>query len=161
MLSSVGHRRASSSPEDPNYRRRPYEKWEAYGQSKTANALFAVGLTARCSADGIFANAVMPGGIMTGLQKHLDHDEQVALGWIDADGAVNPRFKTPAQGAATSVWAAVAPALEGVGGRYLENCAEAEVMDPSTPYAGYLPYALDPAKADVLWEVSEQLTQVR
>jgi NAD(P)-dependent dehydrogenase (short-subunit alcohol dehydrogenase family) len=158
-LSSVGHRRSEFVPADPNYRTRPYERWEAYGQSKTANALFAVGLTARFGDDGIHANAVMPGGILTGLQKHLSRADQIALGWIDEDGAPNPRFKTPAQGAATTVWAAVAPELDGVGGRYLENCAEAEVMDPATPYAGYMPYALDPAMADVLWDVSAQLTK--
>jgi len=157
-LSSIGHRRSALVADDPNYLRRPYDRWEAYGQSKTANALFAVGVTARLGDEGLVANAVMPGGIMTGLQKHLSRDEQVALGWIDEDGTPNPRFKTPAQGASTSIWAAVAPELEGVGGRYLENCAEARPWDASVPYEGVMPYALDPSTADVLWELSEALT---
>jgi NAD(P)-dependent dehydrogenase (short-subunit alcohol dehydrogenase family) len=158
-LSSVGHRRSEFVADDPNYLERPYDRWEAYGQSKTANALFAVGITSRYGDAGIVANAVMPGGILTGLQKHLSRDDQVALGWLDAEGTPNPRFKTPEQGAATSLWAAVAPELDGVGGRYLENCAEASVMDPAIPFVGYMPYALDPAMADDLWSVSEQLTK--
>jgi NAD(P)-dependent dehydrogenase (short-subunit alcohol dehydrogenase family) len=157
-LSSLAHRRSPFIPEDPNYLHREYDRWGAYGQSKTANALFAVGLTQRFGGAGIFSNAVMPGGILTGLQKHLTSEEQQALGWIDADGQQNSRFKTPAQGASTSIWAAVAPELEGVGGRYLEDCAIAEPMDPELPYRGVMPYALDPDMADTLWRVSEDLT---
>jgi NAD(P)-dependent dehydrogenase (short-subunit alcohol dehydrogenase family) len=157
-LSSVGHRRSDLVADDPNYRTRPYERWGAYGQSKTANALFAVGLSSRFGGDGIFSNAVMPGGILTGLQKHLSVDEQIELGWLDEAGTPNPRFKTPAQGASTSIWAAVAPELDGVGGRYLENCAVAAPMDPTAPYVGYMPYALDPDSAEVLWSLSETLT---
>ncbi len=157
-LSSIGHRRSDLVADDPNYLHRDYDRWEAYGQSKTANALFAVALSERFAADGILSNAVMPGGILTGLQKHLSREDQEALGWLAADGTPNPRFKSPEQGAATSVWAAVAPELEGVGGRYLEDCAEASPMDPATPNVGYLPYAIDPGSAAVLWELSERLT---
>jgi NAD(P)-dependent dehydrogenase (short-subunit alcohol dehydrogenase family) len=156
-LSSSGHRRSDVHFEDPNYEHRPYDRWGAYGQSKTANALFAVELTRRFGAEGIFANAVMPGGIMTGLQKHMSHDERVAAGFVDAEGKPNVAFKTPAAGASTSIWAAVGDELAGVGGRYLENCAEAGLMDPATPYVGYMPYALDPEHARRLWDLSERL----
>lgn len=156
-LSSIGHRRSGMHFDDLNFRERPYEPFSGYGQSKTANALFAVGLTERYAADGITANAVMPGGIMTGLQKHMSKEEKMALGWIDAEGTPNPRFKSTAQGAATSIWAAVAPELKGVGRHYLEDCAIAEPWTEERPMSGYMPYALDAADARRLWEVSEEL----
>jgi NAD(P)-dependent dehydrogenase (short-subunit alcohol dehydrogenase family) len=154
-LSSSGHQRSDVHFEDPNYRERAYDPWDAYGQSKTANVLFAVGLTARHASDGIVANAVMPGGIMTGLQKFVPHEEQVRMKWIDADGNPNPRFKTPEQGASTTIWAAVGSELDGVGGLYLEDCAQAAPFSPDVPYRGVKDYALDPASADRLWELSE------
>jgi NAD(P)-dependent dehydrogenase (short-subunit alcohol dehydrogenase family) len=157
-LSSIGHRRSAMNFEDPHYRRRPYDKWEAYGQSKTANALFAVGFDARFQDRGINANAVMPGGIMTPLQRHLSREEMTAMGWMDESGAIAQGFKTPAQGASTSVWAALGPELEGLGGLYLENCAEAAPWSAETPYAGVMPHALDPAAADALWDLSVQTT---
>ncbi len=156
-LSSIGHRRSDIDFEDLNFRERAYDPWAAYGQSKTANALFAVGLTSHYGSDGIASNAVMPGGIMTGLQKHMSREEKLALGWIDEAGTPNPRFKSTAQGAATSVWAAIAPELEGVGGLYLEDCAVAKPWTQEQPVSGYLPYALDPERAERLWGVSEQL----
>lgn len=158
-LSSIGHRRSDIDFDDLNFRNRPYEPFTGYGQSKTANALFAVGLTQRHAADGITANAVMPGGIMTGLQKHMAHEEKVALGWIDEQGTPNPRFKSAAQGAATSIWAAVAPELAGVGGLYLEDCAVAQPWTAERPFAGVMPYALDAERARRLWTVSEELTR--
>jgi NAD(P)-dependent dehydrogenase (short-subunit alcohol dehydrogenase family) len=154
-LSSIGHRRSDVVWDDINFERREYDPWAAYGQSKTANALFAVGFTQRFATDGITANAVMPGGIMTGLQKHMRDEEKRALGWIDENGVPNPRFKTPEQGAATSIWAAVAPELEGVGGRYLENCAIAAPWSEDAPMSGVMPYALDAGSAERLWVLSE------
>jgi len=156
-LSSIGHRRSAVNFEDPNYATRPYEKWEAYGQSKTACALFAVGVTQRYASEAIVANAVHPGGILTGLQKFLPVDEQRAMGWIDEQGQVNERFKTPAQGASTSTWAAVGPELDGVGGIYLENCAEAAPWSADTPFMGVMDYAIDPVLAAQLWELSASL----
>ncbi|MUN40968.1 SDR family NAD(P)-dependent oxidoreductase [Actinomadura litoris] len=158
VLSSRAHRRGDVDLDDPNYERGPYDPWQAYGRSKTANALFAVGLTARHAAEGITANAVMPGAIMTGLQRHIPRQELADMGW---SGVFDPRgWKTPEQGAATSVWAAVAPELDGVGGRYLENCAIGTPWTgPGDPPTGhYLPYALDPGTADRLWALSERLT---
>jgi NAD(P)-dependent dehydrogenase (short-subunit alcohol dehydrogenase family) len=154
-LSSSGHQNSDVHFEDPNYRERAYDPWEAYGQSKTANVLFAVGLTARHASDGIFANAVMPGGILTGLQKFVPREEQLRLKWIDADGNPSPRFKTPEQGASTTIWAAVGNELDGVGGLYLEDCAQAAPFLPDKPYRGVKDYALDSASADRLWELSE------
>jgi NAD(P)-dependent dehydrogenase (short-subunit alcohol dehydrogenase family) len=155
-LSSIGHRRSGMHFEDLNFRELPYDPFIGYGQSKTANALFAVGLTERHAADGITANAVMPGGILTGLQKHMSREQQMALGWFGESGKVNERFKSTAQGAATSIWAAVAPELEGVGGRYLEDCAIAKPWREEQPMAGYLPYALDADDARKLSSVSEE-----
>jgi NAD(P)-dependent dehydrogenase (short-subunit alcohol dehydrogenase family) len=159
-LSSLGHWRSPIHFEDPQYRERPYEKWEAYGQAKTANALFAVGFDQRFKDQGVRANSVMPGGIMTPLQRHLPISEQIAMGWIDEAGKVRDGFKTPEQGASTSVWAAVGDELEGVGGLYLENCAQAVPRGPDTGFAGVMPHALDPVAADRLWALSVETTGV-
>ncbi|MBR7621109.1 SDR family NAD(P)-dependent oxidoreductase [Phenylobacterium sp. 20VBR1] len=160
-LSSGGHRRGGINWDDVHYRTRPYDKWESYGQSKTANALFAVGYHKRFADLGITANSVMPGGIMTPLQRHMAREEMIALGWMNAEGVVREGFKTPAQGASTSVWAAIGPELEGVGGLYLENLAEAVPFDPADPYQGVMPHALDPESAERLWALSEDTTGVK
>lgn len=158
-LSSSGHRRSDIHFEDIQYQSRPYDKWEAYGQSKTADALFAVGLTQHFANEGITANAVHPGGIHTELQRYIPQEEWQALGWVDAQGNINPMFKTPEQGAATSVWAAVGTELDGIGGLYLEDCNESSPFDPAKPYMGYKPYALDPERAQRLWTVSQELVK--
>jgi NAD(P)-dependent dehydrogenase (short-subunit alcohol dehydrogenase family) len=157
VLSSSAHRRSDIRFADPQFRSGPYDPWVAYGQSKTANALFAVGLTGRYRGDGITANALNPGLIATGLQRHLSWADQVARGFYDEDGRLSPRFKTPEQGAATTVWAAVAAELGGVGGEYLEDCAIASPYDGSEPFSGYLPYARNPERADRLWRLSTDL----
>lgn len=157
-LSSIGHRRSGVNFDDPNYETRPYDKWEAYGQAKTANSLFAVGFDQRFAAQGVNANAVMPGGIMTPLQRHLPIEEQKALGWIDDDGRTREGFKTPEQGAATGVWAAIGDELEGVGGLYLEDCNQAVPWSQDQPWVGVMPHALDPATADRLWDYSVRTT---
>ena len=161
VLSSSAHRRSDVHFEDLNYQHRPYDKWEAYGQSKTANALFAVGLTRHFGSRGIMANAVNPGAIRTGLQQHLSQEDLQERGWLDEEGNwINTQsWKSLAQGAATSVWAAVGHELDGVGGRYLEDCQEAMLLDPGAPFPGYgcLPYARDPEHAERLWIVSQEL----
>ncbi len=156
-LTSIGHRRSDVHFEDLNFRQRPYDPWNAYGQSKTANVLFAVATTERYGGDGIIANAVHPGGIMSGLQKYVSREEQIKMGWIDESGAVNSRFKSTEQGAATSIWAAVSRDLEGVGGRYLEDCSIAKPWSSESPFSGVMPYALDADHARRLWSVSEEL----
>jgi NAD(P)-dependent dehydrogenase (short-subunit alcohol dehydrogenase family) len=108
-LSSSGHRRSDVHYEDPNYDRRAYDPAEAYGQSKTANALFTVGFTARFAGLQVTANAVMPGAIRSGLMRNISEAEFRSRGWIDADGNdLREGWKTLEQGAATTIWAAVA-----------------------------------------------------
>jgi len=94
---------------------------------------------------------------MTGLQKHVTREEQVKMGWIDEAGVGNPRMKSTEQGAATSIWAAVAPELEGIGGRYLEDCSIAKPWSDDHPMSGVKSYAIDPGNAERLWSVSEDL----
>ena len=158
-VSSGGHLRSPVVFDDIDYAFRDYDPFGAYGQSKTANVLFAVEATRRWSADGIVANAVMPGGIATPLQRHLP--SQYAADALDAFRAAGTDFKTVEQGAATSVLLAASPLLEGVGGRYFENCNEAVQVDRrgKPGQGGVAPYALDPANAERLWELSLQLIQ--
>ena len=163
-LSSRGHLRSPVVFDDINFSSRPYDPWLAYGQSKTANVLFAVEATRRWAADGITANAVHPGAIAeTNLSRHMSPEE---LATLRESGTF--RFKTIGQGAATSVLVATTPQLEGIGGRYFEDCNEAAVLDSTSPGTGgddpgnYRPlqeggvaaYALDPENASRLWEVS-------
>jgi NAD(P)-dependent dehydrogenase (short-subunit alcohol dehydrogenase family) len=150
-LSSRGHLRSPVIFEDINFTARPYDPFLAYGQSKTANVLFAVEATRRWAADGITANAVHPGAILaTNLSRHLRPE---AVAGLRTSGMY--RFKTIEQGAATSVLVATSPQLEGIGGRYFEDCNEALVVDsdPSSPF-GVAPHALDPDAAARLWQVS-------
>ena len=157
-LSSIAHRRAGVNFEDPNYQKRSYDKWESYGQSKTANALFAVGFHNRFKRHGVTANAVMPGGIMTPLQRHLPREEMIGMGWMDEQGNLAQGFKTPEQGASTSVWAALGGELEGIGGLYLEDCAQAQPASQAPRMRGVEDYALDPVLADRLWSLSQSVT---
>ena len=153
-LSSIAHRMSAVDFDDPHYRTRPYQKWQAYGQAKTANSLFSVGFHQRFKDRGVMANAVMPGGIMTPLQRHLPREEMIAMGWMDEAGKVADGFKTTEQGASTSVWAAVGPELTGIGGLYLENCAEAVPATTDNRFVGVEPWALDAEAAEKLWDLS-------
>jgi NAD(P)-dependent dehydrogenase (short-subunit alcohol dehydrogenase family) len=157
-LSSIGHRRSPVNFDDPNYERRPYDKWEAYGQSKTANSLFAIELNRRLEPKGVNAYAVHPGGIMTELQRDLSLEEMKAFGWVDDSGKINDRFKTPAGGAATATWCATSPLLAAGGGVYCEDCniAAALPADDQT-FTGVRPWAIDPAAARKLLSLSETL----
>jgi NAD(P)-dependent dehydrogenase (short-subunit alcohol dehydrogenase family) len=157
-LSSIGHLRSDIRWDDPHFRNGDYDKWAAYGQAKTANALFAVGFHRRYAGQGVTANAVMPGGILTPLQRHLPIKEQRAMGWLDENDNAVAGFKTPEQGASTSVWAAVGAELEGVGGLYLEDCAQAVPWSKENPRAGVRAYALDPDGAERLWAMSVETT---
>lgn len=158
-LSSTGHKLSPVVFEDIHFRSRPYDKWKAYGQAKTANALFAVELDRRAQADGVRAFAVHPGGIMTPLQRYLPREEMIAAGWMDADGNVNERFKTTEQGAATSVWCATSPQLDGKGGLYCEDCDVAKATPAGTErFFGVDPWAIDPEAAKQLWAVSVEAT---
>lgn len=125
-VSSSGHAITDVVFEDINFKNREYTPFGAYGQSKTANIYFSISLTKHYSKDGIVSNSLMPGGIMTGLQKHFTLEEKMRRGWVDEEGNViaNPRFKSVQAGASTSIWAAVAPELENVGGKYLVNVCD-------------------------------------
>src|SRR3954451_19898247 len=114
-LSSRGHKRSGIRFDDLMFEH-GYDKWQAYGQAKSANSLFAVQLDALGQDAGVRAFAVHPGGIMTPLQRYLSREEMQATGWIAEDGTPDERFKTPEQGASTSVWAATSPQLDGMGG---------------------------------------------
>ncbi|MEG4108941.1 SDR family NAD(P)-dependent oxidoreductase [Microcoleus sp. S13_C5] len=143
-VSSSGHLMSPIVFDDIHFAFRPYDPWLAYGQSKTANILFAVGATTRWFTDGITANALMPGAIATNLQRYTD-------------GIKTPpeRQKTPEQGAATSILLATSPLLESIGGRYFEDCNEATIVANGNGYmSGVAPYALDPNNAERLWEES-------
>ena len=144
-VSSSAHQRSPVVFDDLNFRFRPYDQWAAYGQSKTANVLFAVGATVRWAGDGITANSLMPGAILTKLQRHVGSRVTMRA----------ELQKTIPQGAATSVLLATSPLLEGIGGRYFVDCNEAEVVERRTSdMTGVAPYALDQANADRLWELS-------
>src|SRR3954447_17178252 len=162
-LSSSGHKRSGIVFDDIMFERRPYEKWQAYGQAKTANSLFAVQLDALGQDAGVRAFAVHPGGILTPLQRHLSKEEMIGFGWIDEDGHIDERFKSPEQGASTATWAATSPRLAGMGGVYCEDTDIAAPTDPEAPdatYRGVDPHAPDRDAAARLWAVSAQLTGV-
>ncbi|CAF0821491.1 unnamed protein product [Brachionus calyciflorus] len=160
-LTSLGHVLSDVDLKDPNFKSRAYDPWAAYGQSKTANVLFSVALTKLYSCQGIYSNAVHPGGIATDLQRHMSHEEKHRLGIIDKDGNYIPGFKTIEQGASTSVWAAVAIELEGKGGMYLENCGYSKLQennfDAFQTQSGHLSYAIDEKRALELWNLSLEL----
>jgi NAD(P)-dependent dehydrogenase (short-subunit alcohol dehydrogenase family) len=134
----------------------------AYGQAKTANVLFAVGLDARGRRSGVRAFATHPGSILTPLQRHLSRREMVDAGWVDENGnGVDPSFKTAEQGAATQVWAATSPQLAELGGVYCEDCDIAPLVDGAhTIPGGVQSYAIDDAAADRLWACSAEMTGV-
>ncbi|WP_438031175.1 SDR family NAD(P)-dependent oxidoreductase [Sorangium sp. So ce233] len=139
---------------------RGYDKWQAYGQAKTANVLFAVHLDRLGRDAGVRAFAVHPGMIMTPLQRHLTRAELVEIGWIDEHGrAVEPALKTPEQGAATQVWAATSPRLAGLGGVYCQDCDVAELA-AGAGKPGVARHAVDPDEAARLWTLSAELTGV-
>jgi NAD(P)-dependent dehydrogenase (short-subunit alcohol dehydrogenase family) len=134
--------------DDLHFAFRPYDPWLAYGQSKTANVLLALGATARWCGDGITANALNPGAIEAGHQQPVGGD------------LANPPDlqKGVQQSAATAVLLAASPLLDGVGCRYFEDCNEAvRVTHRTDDEHGVAPYALDPENADRLWDMSVDL----
>ncbi len=156
-LSSTGIRFGGIDFDDPNFERREYNKWQAYGQSKTANSLFAVGLDKRGEPQGIRAFAVHPGRIHTNLARHMAPEEITGFSGF---------FKTTEQGAATSVWCATSPQLNGKGGVYCLDCDIAKVETDFSlrgldqEITGVLPWAIDPELAERLWRLSEKLTGI-
>ncbi len=155
VLSSRGHAMASVDLDDPSFERRAYDKWAAYGQSKTANALFALALDARGAPKGVRAFSVHPGAVATELSRSVPPAELEVL------RAANPRnYKNPEQGAATSVWCATSDRLEGMGGVYCEDVDVAEpVSAESKEPRGVRPWAMDASLASRLWAKTEAWTR--
>jgi NAD(P)-dependent dehydrogenase (short-subunit alcohol dehydrogenase family) len=152
-VSSSAHLRSPVVFDDIHFDGREYEPWAAYGQSKTANVLFAVEASERWADDGITVNALHPGGIRTNLQRYVTEE---TLSRLRAQaGSSAPDWKTADQGAATSALLAASPLVDGVSGRYFEDCNEAEPNQPGTR-SGVAAYALDPEAASMLWKVSEE-----
>jgi NAD(P)-dependent dehydrogenase (short-subunit alcohol dehydrogenase family) len=164
-LSSAGHRYADVDLEDPNFEHSPYAEFTAYGRSKTANVLFAVEFDRRHKASGVRATAVHPGGIRTELSRHMTPEAMAKLiAEINAsqpEGAAPFSWKSIPQGAATSVWAACVADAEAIGGRYCEDCHVAEVVTVPGMRGGVRPYALDPQRAQALWQKSEEMVGER
>ena len=168
-VSAWAHSRAPIVFEDPNFARRDYIPWMAYGQSKTANILFALALDERANAHGVRAFSLHPGSIVsTGLSKYVAPELLRAAGLLDENGnpIIDPskNMKTVEQGAATSVWCATSPQLDGMGGVYCHNCDVAPLVTEEmssnqfgSMALGVMPHAVDPQAADRLWTLSEQL----
>ncbi|GAB7035368.1 SDR family NAD(P)-dependent oxidoreductase [Streptomyces sp. NPDC021749] len=158
-VASSGHFLSDIRWDDLHFRT-GYDRWLAYAQSKTANALFARHLDRLGAANGLHAFAVHPGSILTPLQRHVPRDEWLAHGWITPDGEPADGFKTPQQGAATAVWAATSPLLDAYGGAYCQDC---DIADPAETddmlVGGVKPWATDPESAARLWELSTELTE--
>ncbi len=158
IVSSGSHCTSDIHLDDLNFARRPYERFDGYAHAKTAANLLAVGFNRRFAAKGVTCNAVTPGAVQTNLGRHVTIQDAVDMGWLNADGStVEGIMKNIDQGAATSVWAATAPELAGVGGLYLEDCQQARRFDPENPIKGVTDYSLDPVSADRLWEIAERL----
>ena len=154
MVSSAGHRRADVNLDDPNFEQTPYDEYLAYGRSKTATILFAVEFDRRYRSKGIRATALHPGAIQTEtVQKLIE-----ALGPNKDAALAAYTWKTVAQGAATSVWAAFVASADEVGGGYCEDCHVAEVIDDPSAKEGVRSYALHPERAEALWAKAEEMT---
>ncbi len=162
-LSSRGHMRSAVDFDDWNFERRAYNRWSAYGQSKTANALFAVALDSIGAEHGVRAFSVHPGGIVTDLVRHMSPEELQASGAVDENWkpVIDPdnNMKTPEQGAATTIWCATSIQLAGMGGVYCENVDIAQAFaGDSTALLEVRPWATNPSLAHQLWTLSESLT---
>jgi NAD(P)-dependent dehydrogenase (short-subunit alcohol dehydrogenase family) len=155
VLSSSGHRHSDVDLVDPGFRTRPYHPWVAYGRSKTANALFALEFDRRHRERGVRAAAVHPGAIATELNRHLNTETITLLRSAPGRRARIP-IRSVAEGAATTVWAAIADG-EVVGGRYCEDCAPSPVVADQAVTPGVMAYAADPGRAGALWDLSEAL----
>lgn len=165
VLSSAGHKLADVDLDDPHWAHAPYDKWLAYGRAKTANILFSTEFDRRFAGAGVRAFAVHPGTIVTELGRHLTADDIARLQGRPSSNDATPnerprglrRWKSVEAGAATTVWAATSPGLNGLGGRYLEDCGIGELDDDPAAERGHRGYATDPKRAAELWSLSERL----
>jgi NAD(P)-dependent dehydrogenase (short-subunit alcohol dehydrogenase family) len=158
IVSSGAHCTSDIHLDDLNFARRPYERFDGYAHAKTAANLLTVGFNRRFADKGVTCNAVTPSAVQTNLGRHVTIQDAVDMGWLTADGStVEGIMKNIDQGAATSVWAATAPELAGVGGLYFEDCQQSRPFDPANPIKGVTDYSLDPVNADRLWEIAERM----
>ena len=161
-LSSIAHRRSDVLWDDIHFEKTGYDKWLAYAQSKSANALFALGLDMKYQDQGIRAFSVHPGGILTPLQRHLPNEEMQELGWTDKEGNLSEQakamFKSTTQGCSTTLWAATSDALDDSGGLYCEDCDVADLATQDSPrYFGVAPWAVSEEGAMRLWDLTEKM----
>ena len=164
-LSSSAHSLTGILWDDIHFQNNPYDKWMAYGQSKTASSLIAIEFHRRMVDKGVTGFSVHPGGILTPLQRHLQKEEMVALGWIDENGSPSEMaknfFKTTSQGASTTLWCATSSSLNGIGGVFCEDCDIAkrknEVDESLQRYFGVADWAVDTEEASKLWDVTEKM----
>lgn len=160
--SSVGHKRSRIRWDDIHFEKEEYDKWLAYAQSKTANALFALELNNRRGKDGVKSFSVHPGPIFTPLMRHVPESELVAMGWVKSGGALSDEardyVKTPSEGAASLLWAATSSLLDNRGGEYCENCDIAAMAAPQEPrWANVAEWAVDDEAAQRLWTLTEEM----
>ena len=166
-LSSSAHSLTGILWDDIHFQKTPYDKWMAYGQSKTACSLMAIEFNTRMKDKGVEGFAVHPGGIITPLQRHLEKEEMVALGWMDEDGSPSELaknfFKSTSQGASTALWCATSPDLDGLGGVFCEDCdvakRKSEVDESLQRYFGVADWAVDTDEASKLWDVTESMIE--
>ena len=164
-LSSSAHSLSRILWDDIHFQNNPYDKWMAYGQSKTASSLIAIEFHRRMVDKGVSGFSVHPGGILTPLQRHLQKEEMVALGWMDENGSPSEMaknfFKTTSQGASTTLWCATSSSLNGIGGVFCEDCDIAkrknEVDESLQRYFGVADWAVDTEEASKLWDVTEKM----
>jgi NAD(P)-dependent dehydrogenase (short-subunit alcohol dehydrogenase family) len=157
IVSSYGHQMSDVDLDDPNFERTPYDKFVSYGRSKTANVLFTVALDRRLRERGVRCFTLHPGGILTELGRHMvPADLDVMKSRASNSNSYKIPFKSVAAGAATSVWGATSPDLAGKGGLYLEDCQIAPVNEESAP-TGARAYAMNPERAEALWQLSERM----
>ena len=158
VVSSLGNRRSGINWDDINWEKN-YDKWSAYGQSKTANILFARQFDKLYAGDGIHAYSLHPGVIMTNLGRHIPEEEKKAMGWSENNQALLERLKNVEQGASTTIYAAIAPELDNHGGEYLEDCALSKGINTDMKtFWGLASHACDMEAAERLWKLSEQWT---
>ena len=163
-LSSSAHSLTGMQWDDIHFHNNPYDKWMAYGQSKTASSLIAIEFDRLLKDKGVRGFSVHPGGIMTPLQRHLQKEEMVTLGWMKEDGSLSDLaknfFKTTSQGASTTLWCATNPSLNNIGGVFCEDCdiakIKSEVDESMQRYFGVADWAVDIDEASKLWELTER-----
>tara|TARA_B110000003_G_C16530573_1_gene488761 strand:+ start:107 stop:1078 length:972 start_codon:yes stop_codon:yes gene_type:complete len=163
-LSSSAHSITGILWEDIHFKKSPYDKWMAYGQSKTASSLIAIEFHRKMKDKGVNGYSVHPGGIITPLQRHLQKDEMIALGWMKEDGSPSDLaknfFKTPSQGASTTLWCATSNQLNDIGGVFCEDCDIAkrkkDVDESMQRYFGVADWAIDVDEASKLWELTDK-----